>query len=342
MDRLSEFGLNTNAMFPVYGLAEASLAVTFPTPGDPLQTVTINRKALSINDKVSTSKDTEGLELVKLGAPVKFCNLKIVDGHGNELPELTIGKIRISGKNVSQGYYEDLATTNSTIQDGWLDTGDMGFIHEGSLVISGRSKDVIFLNGQNLYPHDLEHILDQTKGLEIGKTAITGVTDPQKMSEEPAVFVAFRGSPEEFIPLTKAIKGHLSAFMGLEVEKILPVHSIPKTTSGKIQRYLLAKQYHNGDFDEMEKELKHLQSTSHGGLEHINDEVEITLLDICRELISQDIKVDDNLFELGTSSLVLTQIHDRIDTLWPNKLELTDYFDYPTISELAVYLKRQD
>ncbi len=247
MDCLASYGLNANSMFPVYGLAEASLAVSFPKPGDPLETISIERKTIDIGQKVLISSDRTSLELVKLGRPVKFCKLLITDAHGNKLPELTIGKLKISGQNVSKGYYEDQETSNAVIHDEWLDTGDLGFTHEGSLVLTGRSKDVIFLNGQNLYPHDLEHILDQTDELEIGKTAVTGVIDAQKMVEEPAVFVSYRGTLEGFIPLTKIIKGHLSAYLGLEVEKIFPVPSIPKTTSGKIQRFLLAERYHQGE-----------------------------------------------------------------------------------------------
>ncbi len=341
MDCLASYGLNANSMFPVYGLAEASLAVSFPKPGDPLETISIERKTIDIGQKVLVSNDKTSLELVKLGRPVKFCRLLITDSHGNKLPELTIGKLKISGQNVSKGYYEDQETSNTVIHDEWLDTGDLGFTHEGSLVLTGRSKDVIFLNGQNLYPHDLEHILDQTDELEIGKTAVTGVIDAKKMVEEPAVFVSYRGSLEGFIPLTKIIKGHLNAYLGLEVEKIFPVQSIPKTTSGKIQRFLLAERYHNGEFNNIEKELKILQAVSKDAPERAVNEIEVTIIDICKDFLSDDLKVDDNLFELGTSSLVLTQIHDRIDVLWPGRLELTDYFDYPTVAELATYLSQE-
>jgi acyl-CoA synthetase (AMP-forming)/AMP-acid ligase II len=341
MNRLDDYGLNMNAMFPVYGLAEASLAVSFPNPGAPLETILIQRKTIGIGETVQLSDDEKSLELVKLGRPVEFCSLAVTDLQGNDLPELTVGKLKISGKNVSKGYYEDQKTTDALIHNGWLDTGDLGFVHEDSLVLTGRSKDVIFLNGQNLYPHDLEHILDQTDELEIGKTAVTGVIDAHKMLEEPAVFVLYRGSLEEFVPLTQIIKGHLSAYIGLEVEKVLPVQSIPKTTSGKIQRFLLAERYHSGEFNDIENELKSLQSASKEESDRAASEIEVTLLDICKEFLSVDIKIEDNLFELGTSSLVLTQIHDRIDVLWPNRLELTDYFDYPTISELARYLKQE-
>lgn len=341
MDHLDNYGLNPNSMFPVYGLAEASLAVSFPTPGQPLDTISIHRNSIGIGEKVQLSNNESHLELVKLGRSVKYCNISITDSSGNPLPQLTIGKLLISGKNVTNGYYEDPENTASIKPHDWLDTGDLGFVHEGSLVITGRSKDVIFLNGQNLYPHDLEHILDQTDELEIGKTAVTGVIDAQKMLEEPAVFVSYRGSLKDFLPLTRIVKGHLSAYMGLEVEKVLPVQSIPKTTSGKIQRYLLAERYHSGEFKDIEKELKNLQTISNEGPDKAVNEIEVTLLDICKKFLSDDIKINDNLFELGTSSLVLTQIHDRVDALWPNRLELTDYFDYPTISELANHLKQE-
>ncbi|GJM28334.1 MAG: peptide synthetase [Cyclobacteriaceae bacterium] len=340
-DALKSYGLPQNSMFPVYGLAEASLAVSFPQPGAPLETISIDRSRLDIGQPVRISEeDGNNMKLVKLGRPVPYCSYKIVDFHDNELPEQTIGRLKISGKNVTKGYYLDPETTKEIIKDNWLDTGDLAFIHQGSLVLTGRSKDIIFLNGQNLYPHDLEQLLDQMDELEIGKTAVTGVFDGQKMQEEPAVFVAFRGNLEEFVPLTKAIRGHLSAYTGLEVSKVFPVQTIPKTTSGKIQRFLLADQYHNGAFNEVEAHLKSMLSNNSETNVENTSEIEITLLDICKEFLSDDITANDNLFELGTSSLVLTQIHDRIDTLWPSKVELTDYFDYPTVSELAKYLEQ--
>ena len=341
MSQLASYGLPENSMFPVYGLAEASLAVTFPIPGSSLATVHVDRNNLGLGSTINFTESDSALELVKVGQPVDNCELSIVDAQSQAVPESTIGKLKIRGGNVTRGYYNDPETTEKTIQNEWLDTGDLGFIHEGSLIIAGRSKDVIFLNGQNLYPHDIESLLDQTDTMEIGKVAVTGVIDSQKMTEEPAVFVSFKGKPEEFIPLYKTIRGHLSAYMGLEVDKILPVTSIPKTTSGKIQRFLLADQYHRGDYVEIEQTIYQMLQGQDNESSGTLDQIEITLLDICKEFITEQISTTDNLFELGTSSLVLTQIHDRIDTLWPNQLELTDYFDYPTIAELAQYLKEK-
>ena len=129
---------------------------------------------------------------------------------------------------------------------------------------------------------------------------------------------------------------------GIPVDQVIPVGRLPKTTSGKIQRYKLADEYLSGAFSEVIEKLKALSQKSAGAHDQAQGDIERTLKAICDELLKdKTIGRDDNIFELGTSSLTLAQIYERIEAIYPGQLEVTDFFDYPTIAELAKYLGRR-
>ncbi len=338
IDYLKTYGLQEEVMFPVYGLAEASLAVTFPKPGNHLKVVSVDRHSLNVGQSVKYTNSENAVELVALGAPVEYCELHITDENDQPAPDGSVGNIIISGLNVTKGYYNNPQVTAESLTDLGLNTGDLGFIHEGDLVVCGRSKEIIFVNGQNYFPHDLETALAELPELELGRVVTTAVRNNQQQ-EELVVFVLHKGTLDSFSPLIASIKQHLTAKTGLEASHVLPVKQIPKTTSGKLQRFQLAKAFESGDFAETIKELESLNNPVKEGVAQNNNSTERILLSICQEFLpDKTLSVDDNLFELGTSSLVLTQIHDKIDELWPDRLELTDYFDYPTVRALAEHL----
>jgi len=343
---LAPSGLKAAAMFPVYGLAEASLAVTFSQPGAPYRTVTVNRDTLNFGAVVEfvAADHRRAVSLASVGNPIKDCAVRIGGSHDQSLPDNTVGRILISGDNVTRGYYQNAqATRNAISDDGWLDTGDLGFISAAGLVVTGRLKEILFVSGQNYYPQDLESVLDQHAGIELGKAAVCGVRRPHEETDEVVVvFVLYRGELEDFVPLAKRVRKCISERIGIVVTHVIPVSRIPKTTSGKIQRYLLAQAYESGEFSTVTATLQAYaaQALDTPATEH--SEVESTLKEICDGFIKdKPIGVNDNIFELGTSSLTLAQIYQRIESVYPGQIEVTDFFDYPTIAELAGYLEKR-
>ena len=171
--------LAPNVMFPVYGLAEASLAVTFPAVGAPLAVETFARGALGPGDVVRTADPAaaDAVEFVRVGTPVKGCEVRIADdARRRRVPPGTVGRILIRGDNVSPGYFDDAAlTAASRTADGFLDTGDLGTLRDGELVVTGRIKEILFVGGQNHYPQDIELMLATHAGIELGRSAATGV-----------------------------------------------------------------------------------------------------------------------------------------------------------------------
>jgi acyl-CoA synthetase (AMP-forming)/AMP-acid ligase II len=343
MNTLAYTGLKHHAMFPVYGLAEASLAVAFPKPGVDYTWVRVNRHQLGVGARVelNPSDARDALELICLGSAVPNIEMRITDDSRTTLPDGHVGHILIGGASVTRGYFGDPQATALAIDAaGWVDTGDLGFMHEGSLYIAGRSKEIIFVNGQNYYPYDLENIAQRAPGMDLNKLVAAGVARPGAQGEELVVFVLHRSSMAEFVPTAAAVSRLINEHTGLEVAQVVPTKRIPKTTSGKVQRHLLEKAYVDGEFDAELAELKTLRQGPSATGAMSGSDLEKRLQSICEAALpGKRIEITDNLFEIGASSLKLIEIHENIDRDFPGLVDLTELFDHPTIAELAKHLQ---
>jgi aryl carrier-like protein len=169
--------------------------------------------------------------------------------------------------------------------------------------------------------------------------AVAGVAAAGSPSEELVVFVLHRGSSEDFLPVAKAVGRLINEHTGLEVGQVIPVKRIPKTTSGKVQRHVLATAYLEGEYAAVLAELAALREAAGGGAAVSGSDLENRLQSICETALpGKRIDVHDNLFEIGASSLKLIEIHENIDRDFPGLIDLTELFDHPTIAELAKHL----
>lgn len=341
---MAPHGLQPNAMFPVYGLAEASLAVSFPPPSTPLETIDLDRTALRVDAPVRAAApgSAHAIEFVKLGRAVPGCEIRIVDDGGTGLADRTVGHVQIRGDNVSSGYFRDGSGNGaSRVTPGWLDTGDLGVILDGQLVITGRAKDLIIVNGQNYYPTDLEELAQQVPGIEANRVAAVGVRDASEGTESVALFVIHRGDLAGFVPKVQALRRVIGQQTDLELNHIVPVSAIPKTTSGKLQRYALALAFEQGEFATIRSELAGFMSAN-AAIEPVEAGPKSTALrlkEICEPLIpDQQITVQTNLLEINLKSLTLARIHEAIEREFPQRIEVTDLFEYPTLEQLAKLL----
>ncbi len=343
--RLSALGLNRDAMFPVYGLAEASLAVSFPPVGRPYKAIQLNRHKLGIGEKaeVLAHASRDALGLVSVGKVIPLCELRIAGNDDTALEDGRIGHIHIRGGNVTAGYYEEPEANAATFTaDGWLKTGDLGLILDGETYITGRAKEILFVNGQNYYPHDLESVAQRAQGMELGKVVVAGVRPPGAETDQLVVFLLHRGDAAEFVPLAAEVTQLINEHTGLEVADVVPVKRIPKTTSGKIQRHLLEQNYIDGEFTADLAEIAQLRSAQASVATQSTDVIEARLLQICNSVLTnRPVAASDNLFEIGASSLKLIEIHEQIDKDYPGVLDLTELFDHPTIAELSTHLTRK-
>lgn len=344
MGNLAYTGLRRQAMYPVYGLAEACLAATLPPIDMEYRWIRVNRHKLAVGEAVelNPADGRDALELMGVGHVVPNTELLIADETRTGLPDGTVGHILIRGASVTRGYFGDEAATAAAIDaNGWLDTGDLGVVHEATLHIAGRAKEIIFVNGQNYYPYDLENIAQRAPGLELNKVVAAGVAKAGSQGEELVVFVLHRGTMAEFLATATAVGRLVNEHTGLEVAEVIPTKRIPKTTSGKVQRHFLEQGYVDGEFDAELKELAALRE-ARGSDREAAEGIEARLQSICETALpGKRIDVNDNLFEIGASSLKLIEIHENIDRDFPGLVDLTELFDYPTIAQLAKHLENK-
>ena len=338
---LAPHGLKRTAMYPVYGLAEATVGVSLPKPGTEYSRITVDRHSLRVGDsyRAVDPGDSDAVSFVKVGAAIRDVEIRITDDHDNVLEDGVIGNIQLFGGSVTERIYGDPeATAELFTPDRWLCTGDCGVFVDGQLVITGRQKDIIIVNGQNYYPHDIEEIIARLDGLDLNKVVVAGATPKGGQTEELIAFILYRQALADFLPTISQVRDLIGEQTGLEVDKVIPVARIPKTTSGKVQRAKLLDAYFDGEFDEVLDQLAPVAVVD----ETVDqDPLVAELVTICREF-SKDRKIgpEDNLFEVGVSSLTLTEIVLAIDERYPGKLDISDLFDYPTLREIATFLKR--
>lgn len=343
---MKDYGLKRETMFTVYGMAEATLAVSFPVVGEEYRAVHVDRHHLNVGEKIKFiyEANQDALSFAVVGKPVLDCRFRIADKE-NVFAEDTVGSIQISGPNVTRGYYKNEEANHAAFTaDGWLDTGDLGFIHQGELIITGRAKDIIFANGLNYYPHDLEALLLNIDELELGKVVVYGVWNEKLQRDELIIFILFRADLNDFIELSRHAAHVLNEQSGLEVDHVIPVNRIPKTTSGKVQRRILGDAYANGEYADVLDEIRSLispEENSHESEEELTP-LQKELKEICDSVIEgRTLGVNDNFFESGISSLTLAEIHQLIDDRYPGKVDVVDLFEYQTITELEKFMQEK-
>ena len=344
LNTMKDYGLKRETMFTVYGMAEATLAVSFPVAGEEYRAVHVDRHNLNVGEKIKfiDAANQDALSFAIVGKPVLDCLVRIADKE-NVFEDDTVGSIQISGPNVTQGYYKNEEANHAAIsKDNWLDTGDLGFVHNGELIITGRAKDIIFANGLNYYPHDLEDLLLNIEGLELGKVVVYGVWNEKLQRDELIIFILYRADIKNFIAFAKQASHVLNEQSGLEIDHVIPVKRIPKTTSGKVQRRILGDAYAEGEYADVLKEITALSVAKETSSDESLTPLQQELKSICDDVIEDStLGVNDNFFESGISSLTLAEIHQQIDDRYPDIVDVVDLFEYQTIVELEKFMQEK-
>ena len=343
LEALAPHGLKRSAMFPVYGLAEATVGVSFPEIGEEMSRIVVHRHSLRIGDPYEPAQlgEEDAVSFVKVGKAIRDVQIRIADDSDQPLDDGKVGNIQLFGGSMTERIYGDEdATRQLFTHDNWLRTGDCGVIVDDRLVITGRSKDIIIVNGQNYYPHDIEEIAAHVEGLDLGKVVVGGTRTSDSQTEELLVFALFKRSLDDFRRLAEKVSARIAEHTGLEVDHVIPIRKVPKTTSGKVQRAALLNAYLDGEFDEI---LRSLAAPAEAAAPVDDDPLVAELELICREHVKERIiGPDDNLFEVGVSSLVLTEIALAVDERYPGKVDISDIFDHPTLREIAAFMRRDD
>ena len=247
VDAFEEAGFKASAFLPSYGLAEATLAVSIMPPTEGIRVELVEETQLS-GVAAGEDRPQRYRAIVNCGKPVKDMKVQIREEDGTPLPERAIGKLWCSGPSVMVGYFRDDASTDACLVDGWLDTGDMGYLSNGYIYIVGRAKDMIIVNGRNHWPQDIEWAVEQLPGFKAGDIAAFAITTPGG-EETPAVLVQCRTSDEsERVRLRDEIRERVRSVTGMNcVIELIPPRTLPRTSSGKLSRAKARNLYLNGD-----------------------------------------------------------------------------------------------
>lgn len=340
LEKMKVFGLKKETMFPVYGLAEATLGVSFPETGKVFDFINLDRKLL-INEGLcieSKSKNNEFLFMMH-GKPIEDCDYRIVDDNGEEVPGNNVGNIVIKGDNVTKSIYQDKELSKNLYdKDGWLETGDCGAICNDQLIITGRKKELIIVNGQNYFPNDIEDVIIRGGSFDLGKIVAVGAINPEDTNDQLVVFVLYRSDLNTFKSIAEEIRRIVIQHLGIEIDYVIPIKKIPKTTSGKIQRTILSNNFIDGIYNDYISTTRRNVKTTDSPSDYLETLIAITN-DYSKEF---EIKENDNLFEVGISSLTLSEIMMAIDEIYPDKISLDDIFDNPTLKELSKLLQTRN
>ena len=234
-ERFARWGFRKEAMTPVYGLAEAGLAVSFSDFRVLPLLSEFDRERLAETGQAVPGK---GRILPSLGPALPGLEVEIRDEEGRHIPEGWVGKIMAKGPSITRGFYEDPETTSRMIREGWLDTGDLGFFYEGNLYIAGREKDLIIIRGRNYAPQEIEETAADVEGLRTGCTiAVSCVTEAQG---EQLIVLAERDArskrPDEEV--AAEIRDRVLSGVSLTPYhvQVLDPGTLPRTSSGKMRR----------------------------------------------------------------------------------------------------------
>ncbi|ROT96546.1 fatty acyl-AMP ligase [Altererythrobacter sp. FM1] len=242
-------GFRASAFTPSYGLAEATLAVTVMPPGEGIRVELVEEERLSGADR-DLSRPARYRAIVNCGKALPDMDIEI-RGEGDTIRgDHQIGKVWCRGPSVMHSYFRNQEATDECLVDGWLDTGDMGYMADGYLFIVGRAKDMIIINGKNHWPQDIEWAVEQLPGFNHGDIAAFAV-ETENGEEAPAVLVHCRVSdPEERIKLHEQIRDKVRAITGMNcVVELVPPRTLPRTSSGKLSRAKAKRLYLSGEIE---------------------------------------------------------------------------------------------
>ncbi|HUL35754.1 MAG TPA: AMP-binding protein [Candidatus Eisenbacteria bacterium] len=249
-ERFAKYGFRREAMMPVYGLAEASLGVTFPPPEREPRVERVQREAFTTQGRAVPApvEDETAISFVSVGKSFPGHEVRIVDEHGNAVGERTEGFLWFRGPSATSGYFENPGATAKLMPQGptgsdggypWVNSGDRAFQADGEFYITGRVKDIIIKSGRNLYPHEVEELASRAEGIRKGCVVAFGMKDRSSGTEKLVIVAESReADAARRAAIVAAINEEVARGLGLPPDRVelIPPGSIPKTSSGKLRR----------------------------------------------------------------------------------------------------------
>ncbi|WP_217213048.1 non-ribosomal peptide synthetase/type I polyketide synthase [Streptomyces sp. AC550_RSS872] len=344
-------GLDATAMLPVYGLAEATLAVTVPPLGEIATPLCLDRAALSRGRAVPAEPGADTVEFMDVGRPVPDCRIRVTDDSGKPLADRRTGHVEIRGPQLARGYHRAPEASAAAFREGWLRTGDLGFLSEGRLCVTGRHKDVVFVGGRTFHAADLEETAAATEGVPEGTVAVIGSTEPDAGGDRVVVFVQWaRPAPATALAVLDAVAARVREALGHDDVRVVPLPpgAFPRTTSGKLRRALMRERFEAGAYAAVEQRWARARAERatarrddrgpQGDVPRSRRDVEEAIREIwAKELGLSPTAVDrdERFFALGGSSLKAMAVLAGIEDAFSVTVEPRVLRDHDTVAALA-------
>ena len=249
--RFSPCGFDPNALTPVYGLAEATLGVAFTPVGRGPRYDLVDRETMQEQRRAERveERDDATVTFVGSGFPIPGFEVRTVDDSGRETSEREVGRIQFRGPSTTSGYFRNPEASRTLFDDDWLESGDLGYVADGELFITGRVKDLIIRGGRNVYPYEIEEAAGEVEGVRRGCVAVFGSEDPLSGTERLVVAAETREKePGARSWMKKAIEEAAIQHIGSPPDDVVlvPPYTVLKTSSGKIRRIAVRDLYEQG------------------------------------------------------------------------------------------------
>lgn len=351
--RFQVAGLRPDAIRPGYGIAEAcvcatgTMPYTAAGPDDSCPSLRLDRRRLSfegVAEVASVGAAEDVLELANLGPVMDGMAIRVVNTELQEVPPGRVGSLQIQGPNVTLGYYRQPADGH-ILAGGWVDTGDLGFVLAGDVFITGRKKDILFVNGRNFYAHDIENLILAETDLNPDELVVCGYRSDDQRQEQIALCIQATQVDDRCLGQLQAIRTLLNERLEFDIQHIVTLPRLPRTSSGKIQRQELATRLAAGEFAAAAAALRsRLQSLRR--VVPPDDPLEQALCILCARVTGSDpalISVTSSFVELSGDSLKVAELLVALQNEPPHpgaaRLRLADLATHNSIRQLADYLR---
>ena len=328
LEILEKHQLPDRAIKPAFGMTESCSGITWSVG-------------------LSQDKLTEENIIISLGKPIPGATIRIVDQENNVLPEAEIGRLQIKGKSVTKEYYHNPELNQEVFQDeGWFTTGDLAYLLDGELFITGREKQEIIINGINYFAHEIETVIEELEGVNVSYTAAFALFD--QIQETDLLIIIFSPESEHFeqwVKVVRKIRSHLTQKVGIAPAYVIPLETnlVPKTSIGKVQKSKLKKDFEQGLFAGRIQEInQYLESDRQKNRSLPQSENERQIATVwCEVLQLTSVGLNDNFFELGGHSLHLIRVHNQLEKLFNRQLPIAEMFKNSTVATLARFLSKE-
>ncbi len=337
---LQPFGLRSDVIYTGYGLTECGTVV-----GGKASFVSVS------------NHDGQGsdCQYMQLGKPSRGYSVRIVNEQGSVLNEGEIGQVQVIGPSTTTEYYKNIEETQALFSDDlWINTGDIGFLKDGNLAITGRNKEIIIINAQNYSCQEIEQVANSIEGLGASATIACGVRQVQSATDELAIF--FNTScltveedesdlNQKLVKIINQIRLAVAIQLNITPTYVIPIsqNAIPRNAFGKVQRKKLVARLQTGEFNSLIQDLERLaKEQSQVNFIPPSNETEKAITQIWSEVFRREhIGLKENFFDLGGQSLLAAQIISKINNQFGVDMPLAILFENPTVAELSPYLDRQ-